>query len=785
MIKVKLKTRENIDVKLKPRQGIKIDSSNKYLFDPNLVQEYVDLTKDYSDKAMQSEANAKASEMNAELSAEQAKASEDNAKLSETRAKESELNAKTSENNAKESETKARQEANASAESAYQSQQSALASSQYASNAESDSQNALETLEHVLESEGRAKNYSDLAQASSVIAIEKTEEVKASVAEAKASEVNAKSSEINAKASEQKAIQEANASAESAYQSQQSALASAEYASNAESDAQNVNETLGLVLDAETRVTQSEQRIKEYSDNASAKSEIATEKAEIATTKASESLASANKAEQSAKNSSDSASLSLEYSTSAGQSASSASLSSSNASKSETNAKTSETNAKTSENNSKSSETNASQSATSASNSAKTAKEKADEASQFALECQTIKDSLGSVYVFRGSVNTASELPNNAKVGDVYDAKDTGVNYAWTGTEWDALGVTIDFDLSEYATKEYVNTTEQEIIENYMEADTALQTQITSLSTVDDGEQEKIIGIESKIPTSASSSNLLVTNTDMFNATQDVRADFAEADSELQTQINGQATAISGKQDKLTAGTGISIDNNVISNTQTSAEWGNIKGTLSNQTDLQNALNNKQNTLVSGTNIKTVNGESLLGGGDVEITGGITYEDLNEDVTVNPTPIREEWETFRNSIYDTFYPIGSIYMGVQETCPMASLISGSVWELVATDRVLQGSSSTHIAGSTINAGLPNITGDIYAGSTYGSSIFTSSSGAMQNDSNSGWRTITTQNTVSGASDRVSFDASRSNSIYGKSSTVQPPAYVVNIWQRTA
>ena len=51
--------------------------------------------------------------------------------------------------------------------------------------------------------------------------------------------------------------------------------------------------------------------------------------------------------------------------------------------------------------------------------------------------------------------------------------------------------------------------------------------------------------------------------------------------------------ALNDKQDVLTAGTGIDITNNVISNTQTSAEWGNITGTLSNQTDLQNALNNK------------------------------------------------------------------------------------------------------------------------------------------------------------------------------------------------
>lgn len=45
-----------------------------------------------------------------------------------------------------------------------------------------------------------------------------------------------------------------------------------------------------------------------------------------------------------------------------------------------------------------------------------------------------------------------------------------------------------------------------------------------------------------------------------------------------------------------TAGTGIDITGNVITNTQTSAEWGNITGTLSDQTDLKNALDDKADT---------------------------------------------------------------------------------------------------------------------------------------------------------------------------------------------
>jgi hypothetical protein len=49
--------------------------------------------------------------------------------------------------------------------------------------------------------------------------------------------------------------------------------------------------------------------------------------------------------------------------------------------------------------------------------------------------------------------------------------------------------------------------------------------------------------------------------------------------------------------------------------------WGSITGTLSAQTDLQTALDAKQDDLVSGTNIKTINGASVLGAGDLVVSG--------------------------------------------------------------------------------------------------------------------------------------------------------------------
>ena len=128
-----------------------------------------------------------------------------------------------------------------------------------------------------------------------------------------------------------------------------------------------------------------------------------------------------------------------------------------------------------------------------------------------------------------------------------------------------------------------------------------------------------------------------------------------------------------------------------------------------------------------------------------------------------------------------YYPVGSIYQSTDPTSP-AALFGGS-WEEIASERVLMGASSTHAAGTTVKAGLPNLKG--------------SSSGvastAYPNLSNSGALSINTNNSglagyeggSYGSNCTVSFDASKSNAIYGRSSTVQPAAYYVHIWHRVA
>lgn len=140
------------------------------------------------------------------------------------------------------------------------------------------------------------------------------------------------------------------------------------------------------------------------------------------------------------------------------------------------------------------------------------------------------------------------------------------------------------------------------------------------------------------------------------------------------------------------------------------------------------------------------------------------------------------------TILEALYPIGSVYITTANTCPLSALISGSTWELVSSGRVLQGADSGHSAGTTIEAGLPNITGSIISPvsiigyGNQGNSMQFTGAFSGKTGTNSAINSGVTNNTNCYEYD---FDASNSNSIYKNNSTVQPPAYLVNVYRRTA
>ena len=129
--------------------------------------------------------------------------------------------------------------------------------------------------------------------------------------------------------------------------------------------------------------------------------------------------------------------------------------------------------------------------------------------------------------------------------------------------------------------------------------------------------------------------------------------------------------ALNDKQDKLTPGDGIDSEafynGELVVNAGGNTEWGNITGTLSNQTDLQEILDEKQETLVSGTNIKTINNHSILGEGNLVIEGGgeatdygpllnkpkINSVELIDNKTASDLKLQPEMDAITNQEIDT------------------------------------------------------------------------------------------------------------------------------------
>ena len=126
-------------------------------------------------------------------------------------------------------------------------------------------------------------------------------------------------------------------------------------------------------------------------------------------------------------------------------------------------------------------------------------------------------------------------------------------------------------------------------------------------------------------------------------------------------------------------------------------------------------------------------------------------------------------------------PIGSYFMTETEDDP--NILFGGEWEKLTGRYVLQCSDDSHKAGTTVEAGLPDITGE---------ATFLQTDGVDQKNSPDlgcfywGWYDYNWRTSVinEGPAKRdLHFSASRSNSIYGRSDTVQPPARIVNVWKR--
>ena len=204
------------------------------------------------------------------------------------------------------------------------------------------------------------------------------------------------------------------------------------------------------------------------------------------------------------------------------------------------------------------------------------------------------------------------------------------------------------------------NKADQSELANYYtnSKGTALEGRVSSAEQNITGLQEDIQTLDSKIPNDYVSNSSISTNyymkkdvynkqeteniveilrTDISN-TYEQKGHYDSAISTLNSSVNKVETNIRKKQDKLVSGTNIKTINNesILGNgnievkgkehvSLTYAEWEALSydEQMADKVYLiKDAENVYQAPLVSGTNIKTINGNSILGEGNIEIQGG-------------------------------------------------------------------------------------------------------------------------------------------------------------------
>ena len=225
--------------------------------------------------------------------------------------------------------------------------------------------------------------------------------------------------------------------------------------------------------------------------------------------------------------------------------------------------------------------------------------------------------------------------------------------------------ITVDSAISKTST----NPVQNKVINTALDTKQDKLTSSTSLFSLRESNSTTAIKYGSTLV-----SNSLITSTQPGGTGLDVSFGSITSDSTKAVMGKTIYTELSKKQDKLVSGTSIktinntsilgsgnisipiiTVDSAITSGSANAVQSGavytanqNLANTVNTYhtelndkiTDLYAKLNTKQATLVSGTNIKTINGASILGSGNITIEGGsgtsITVDDTLSGTSENP-----------------------------------------------------------------------------------------------------------------------------------------------------
>lgn len=136
------------------------------------------------------------------------------------------------------------------------------------------------------------------------------------------------------------------------------------------------------------------------------------------------------------------------------------------------------------------------------------------------------------------------------------------------------------------------------------------------------------------------------------------------------------------------------------------------------------------------------------------------------------------------ALLELLFPVGAVYFGTMSVCPLQTLGVGT-WQALPQDKVIQIAGTRGGVGDTLEAGLPNITGETGQTDCSAYTYNPYNTGAFYTGGESKRYFMGRSGESTNTNGLLHIDASRSSSIYGNSDTVQPDAYLLNGWRRIA
>lgn len=207
-----------------------------------------------------------------------------------------------------------------------------------------------------------------------------------------------------------------------------------------------------------------------------------------------------------------------------------------------------------------------------------------------------LRSEITSVYRMKGSLSNLAAIQSvvDKEIGDVYNAEDSGMNYVWNGSIWDALGSSVD--LSVYYTK-------GESDDRYVQKESG---KVLSSNDYTTNEKNKLAGIEEKaqknppIDTTLSETSKNAVENKVITTEMNKKAEKTDVE-ENASIISDILNALSKESDK---GTNFKLNTSA-----TKVLWINIYGnTEQKKYTGKNIIDNLTFTTLFGTRTNTATG---------------------------------------------------------------------------------------------------------------------------------------------------------------------------------